>query len=204
MSTLRDLRLAIAERIDAAFSGLDVPPSEYCDVNDIAVYEDLPRAIFSWGLKPDYPRVVDIDTTKDYDQKTATLQEMIPHTMGLKIMVVSPELDEAQNLAQDVLEEFGRAPCIEGMCFYYEGTDSAAGAFSKGLFAYTLSYSGWLWLPGHAVTTPLVEQVDLQIGSTESSQTLQDQNPPPQENQPPTGTIDDVVVKEILWDLLTS
>ena len=204
MATLHDLRLAIAERIDNSFSGLDVPPSEYCDVNDIAMYEDLPRAVFSWGLKPDYPRVVDVDTTKDYDQKTATSQEMIPHTMGLKITVASPELDEAQALAQDVLEEFGRAPCIEGVCFYYEGIDGGAGEFSKGLFARTLTYSGWLWLPGHAVTLPLTEQVNLQIGTTEDGQTLQDHNPPPQEEQQPTGTLEDVIVDEIMWDLLTS
>lgn len=204
MATLHDLRLALAERIDAGLAGRDVPPSEYCDLNDIATYEDLPRAIFFWSLKTDYSRVVDIDTTKDYDAKTAMTQEMIPHTMTLKIMVASPELDEVQDLYQAVLEEFGRAPCIEGVGFYYEGVSGNAGEFSKGVFARTLTYSGWLWLPGHATTIPLVEQVDLQIGSTEDSETLQAQNTPPQEDQPPEGSIEDVIVTEILWDLLTS
>jgi len=198
MATLRDLRIAIAERIDAGLAGRDVPPAEYCDLSDVGMYEDLPRAIFSWGLKPDYSRVVDIDTTKDYNASTATSQEMIPHVMSLKIMVASPELDEVQELFQAVLEEFGRAPCIEGVCFYYEGVSGAAAEFSKGVFARTLTYSGWLWLPGHATTVPLVEQVDLKIGIACKPQQESSQD------EAPTGTLEDVIVEEIMWDLLTS
>jgi len=207
MTSLSELRAGIGDRLDEGLSGFDIQSSEFVALNTLYQFADLPRAVYYWSLEPHYERVVDVKTTKDYDEMTAHSQELIPHKVLIQIKVMSSEILEAEEMATAVLEEFGRAPCIEGVSFYYEGFSNATDEFNTGLFARTFEYSGWIWLNGRSETNPLVQNIDLQIGLTADEDELAERLAEEEEEDPnpkPDIPDDAVAITEILWDLITS
>jgi len=165
ITCLDDVRGTIGDAIDAAMAplGFTVPDAEFCDLNQVYQFADLPRIVFYWSLDPWMELLRDIVTTKDLEEMTAVTQEWIPHRITIQIKAMSVFMLEADEMAEAVLKQFGYSPCFEGIPLLYQGISDSSDEFKLGVFDRTLTYSGSLFLKGRSVNSQLVESIDLDL-----------------------------------------
>jgi len=170
--TLLQLKEAWGSRIDDAMdrcTRFHIPRSEFCDLKEIHMFQDLPRSLFYWSLSPMREAVQDVVTVKDYEAGTATATQRIPHKIVVKVLVISDDVDEidddnsqqqADSMRDALLAELGDFPCIEhedeSVAFLYEGFVDGASESESGIYTYTFTFEGLIFLDGRSNTGPMI------------------------------------------------
>jgi len=207
--TLTEFKDALGSKIDAAMariSSFSVPEAKFCDLNQVHLFEDLPRAIFYWSLRHAPEAVYDINTLKDYTSNTAVLTERIPHwiTIQLRFMADSsggttgvPGQWQSDDMRDAILAEFGHHPCVADVPLLYRGFTEAPNQYREGIFTTVFTYLGLIFLDGRIETHPLVTDVVYELHVVGAIDL-----PEEEESDEPVPTSDQVTVTEFVADIL--
>lgn len=197
--TLLQFKEVLGDRIDAAMariSSFEVPRAEYCDLDSVHVFQDLPRAVYYWSLKPERDAVVDIVTEKDYEAMTATATQRIPHKILIQVSVMADDVDDvtgqfgADSMRDAMMSEFGDRPCLtdgvegNGVPLLYKGFADGPGESDGGIYTYTFTYEGLIFLNGRSEAKPLIAAInlDLEIGHSIEPAAEADSTPTPDDD----------------------
>jgi len=198
--TLNEFKEAFGTRLDAAMERVEdftVPRSLFCDLGQVHTFEDLPRIIYYWSLRPNRGAVLDVKVVKDYAAMTAKSTQRIPHDIILQVKAIDAEVYGAERMRDAMLEEFGDSPCVSEIPLLYQGFVDAPQEFQNGIYTFTFTYEGLIFLDGRSAENPLIESVvnTIHFGDSITETEVVDDRPIPDPYS--------VTVTEIEGDVLT-